>query len=139
MPLKVLISHAHAERPVAQAWKALLETISLGAVDTPPGGGMQIGDEWREQLRRRIAESDFVLAVLSPQTRDRPWILWECGVANGAAQECGGSTGVVIPVVHSMASGDLANPLSSFQIYRATSGPACRRSARGSSRRPALV
>jgi tetratricopeptide (TPR) repeat protein len=125
MPLKVLISHAHAERSLAEAWKTLLETVSQGAVepwyssDTQPDGGMQIGEEWREQLRQRIGETDFVLALLSPQTRDRPWILWECGVANGAAQERGGNrTGVIIPVTHSMTPGDLANPLSSFQVYR---------------------
>jgi tetratricopeptide (TPR) repeat protein len=125
MPLKVLISHAHSERSLAEAWKTLLETVSLGAVepwyssDTQPDGGMQIGEEWREQLRQRIGESDFVIALLSPQTRDRPWILWECGVANGAAQERGGNrTGAIIPITHSMTAGDLANPLSSFQVYK---------------------
>ena len=52
MPLKVLISHAHAERSLAEAWRTLLETVSQGAVepwyssDTQPDGGMQIGEEW---------------------------------------------------------------------------------------------
>lgn len=116
--LSLLISHAHDERPLAEAWKKLLEIISMGAIkpwfssDTNPEGGMQIGQEWREDLRQRIAGCDFVLAILSPKTRDRPWILWECGMANGADRERG-----IIPVVYSMRPEGLANPLSSFQAY----------------------
>ncbi|HEX3205195.1 MAG TPA: hypothetical protein VHQ68_03030, partial [Propionibacteriaceae bacterium] len=39
--------------------------------DKQAEGGMNIG-EWREQLRERIGSTDFVLAILSPQSRDRP-------------------------------------------------------------------
>ena len=118
MSLRILISHSHDERPLASAWKTLLETVSNGAIepwyssDVQSEGGMEIGEDWRAQLRARIAQSDMVLAVLSPQSRDRPWILWECGVASGLEQERG-----VIPVVYSMGRNDLANPLSSYQVY----------------------
>jgi hypothetical protein len=94
MPLNVLISHSHAERALAEAWKILLRDISFGTIqpwyssDKQAEGGMNIG-EWREQLRERIGSTDFVLAILSPQSRDRPWILWECGVANGIAYRKG--------------------------------------------------
>ncbi|QKE93604.1 toll/interleukin-1 receptor domain-containing protein (plasmid) [Lichenicola cladoniae] len=129
MPLAVLISHAHDERLLAEAWKALLSTVSQGAIapwyssDRQPDGGMQIGEEWREHLRREIQKTDYILAVLSPQSRDRPWILYECGLAAGIAQEkknINGQhnlTGVVIPILYSMTAGDLANPLASFNVY----------------------
>lgn len=129
MPLAVLISHAHDERLLAEAWKILLSTISQGAInpwyssDRQPDGGMQIGKEWREHLRREILKTDYVLAVLSPRSRDRPWILYECGLADGIAQgrqDINGQsnlTGVVIPILYSMTAGDLANPLASFNAY----------------------
>lgn len=128
MPLQVLISHAHAQRPLAEAWKELLETTTMGMVapwyssDASVTGGMQIGAEWRETIRRQIERSEFVLAILSPQTRDRPWIIWECGVMNGLARErASGKDGLpeaaVVPVIYSMAPTDLGNPLSSFQVY----------------------
>jgi tetratricopeptide (TPR) repeat protein len=126
MPLEILISHAHTERALAEAWKRLLRATSAGTVlpwyssDSQPEGGMMIGEEWREQLRERIAKCDYVIAVLSPQTRDRAWILWECGVANGTASgRDAQQRGVVIPVLHSMTPSELTNPLSSFQVYSA--------------------
>ena len=125
MPLAVLISHAHDERLLAEAWKNLLSTVSLGAItpwyssDRQPDGGMQIGEEWREHLRKEILKTNYVLAVLSPQSRDRPWILYECGLAQGRQGTSSQSNlaGVVIPVLYSMTAGDLANPLASFNVY----------------------
>jgi hypothetical protein len=79
--LNVLIRHAHAERPLAEAWRELLEAISGGMIapwdssDTSGDGGMRTGAEWRETLRRQIGDRRFVIAVLSPASRDRPWIL----------------------------------------------------------------
>ena len=32
MPLNVLISHSHAERALAEAWKILLRDISFGTI-----------------------------------------------------------------------------------------------------------
>jgi tetratricopeptide (TPR) repeat protein len=126
MPLEILISHAHTERALAEAWKKLLHATSFGTIlpwyssDSKSEGGMVIGEEWREQLRERITKCDYVIALLSPQTRDRPWILWECGVANGTASgRDAQQRGVIIPVLHTMTAGELTNPLSSFQVYSA--------------------
>lgn len=76
MPLHVLLSHSHDERPLAEAWKNLLTAVSMGAIqpwyssDSQPSGGMEIGEQWRDNLRTRIAESQFILAILSPHSRD---------------------------------------------------------------------
>jgi tetratricopeptide (TPR) repeat protein len=117
--IKVLVSHAHDEKALAEAWKILLNSVSLGAVevwfssDVNPGGGMEIGKEWREQLHRQLAESEFIIAIQTPSSATRPWIMWECGLASGIAKERG-----IIPVVFSMGRGDLANPLTSYQVYQ---------------------
>lgn len=117
--VKVLISHAHDEKAYADAWKNLLNTVALGGVkvwfssDVVPSGGMEIGKEWREQLYQRLEESDFILAIQTPTSAGRPWIMWECGAASGINKERG-----LIPVVFGMGRGDLANPLTSYQVYQ---------------------
>ena len=117
--LKVLISHATEEKALAEAWRNLIATTSSGAVDTwfssdiSSEGGMPIGKEWREHLYERLAESDFVIALQTPATIGRPWIIWECGVASGVEKVRG-----IIPITFSMGRGELGNPLTSYQVYQ---------------------
>lgn len=120
MPLlRILISHAHDEKGLAYAWKELIETTSSGALevwfssDTHAAGGMAVGKEWREDLYRKLAESDFILAIQTPFSFTRPWIMWECGVASGIDKARG-----IIPIVYLMGRGELANPLSTYQVYQ---------------------
>lgn len=116
--LKVFISHSHDEKDLALAWQTLLEHISQGAIevwlssDTKPSGGMEIGAEWRDSIYERLSAADYVIAIISPRSIDRPWILWECGVASGTNKDRG-----LIPVVFSMPLTDFEGPLSSYQAY----------------------
>jgi tetratricopeptide (TPR) repeat protein len=117
--LRVLISHASEEKALAEAWKSLITTTSSGAVevwfssDVAPTGGMAIGKEWRNQLYARLDGSDFVIAIQTPTSAGRPWIMWECGVASGVDKVRG-----VIPITFSMGRGDLGNPLNTYQVYQ---------------------
>jgi tetratricopeptide (TPR) repeat protein len=117
--LKILISHAHDEKSLATAWKELLDTISLEGIETwfssdsTAGGGIDAGAEWRERLYQKLSESDFIIAIQTPSSAGRPWIMWECGAASGINKERG-----IIPIVFSMGRGDLANPLTSYQVYQ---------------------
>jgi predicted Zn-dependent protease len=116
--LRVLISHSTEEKALAEAWKDLITTTSSSAVevwfssDTAPSGGMAIGQEWRTYLYERLAESDFVLAIQTPVTAGRPWIMWECGVASGVNK-----VRRIIPITFSIGRSDLGNPLTSYQVY----------------------
>jgi tetratricopeptide (TPR) repeat protein len=134
--LRILISHAYDEKELAEAWKKLLETTSSHAIevwfssDLQATGGVPPGEDWRRDLDHRLAESNFVLAIQTPSSASRSWIMWECGIAHGIystqtatprshppaappdRQEHG-----VIPIVYAMGRGDLANPLTTYQIY----------------------
>lgn len=117
--LKILISHAHDEKALSDAWKVLLDTISQGLLktwfssDSTSGGGIDVGAEWREKLYQQLGESDFIIAIQTPSSSGRPWIMWECGAASGINKDRG-----IIPVVFSMGRGDLSNPLTSYQVYQ---------------------
>lgn len=116
--LKVFISHSHDEKDLALAWQMLLEHVSQGAIevwlssDTKPTGGMKIGAEWRDSIYEKLSAADFVVAIISPKSVERPWILWECGVASGTNKERG-----LIPIIYSMPLSDFEGPLSSYQAY----------------------
>ncbi len=120
--LKVLISHSHDEKELAAAWGKLIEDSCLGAIqtwfssDTSPKGGLPIGTEWRNELYDKLAECDLILALQTPESTGRPWIIWECGVASGINKVRG-----IIPIVYAMDLGELANPLASYQAYKGDS------------------
>ncbi len=115
---KILISHTVEEKDLAQAWKSLIETTTSGAVevwfssDDSPLGGMEVGREWREDLYQRLKDCEFVLAIQTPVSVGKPWIMWECGVASGVDKERG-----IIPIIFGMARGYLPNPLNVYQSY----------------------
>jgi tetratricopeptide (TPR) repeat protein len=117
--LNILISHAYDERELAEAWKTLIETTSSGVIkvwyssDMEPSGGITLGREWREGLYQRLKECQYVLAILTPASVNRPWIMWECGVASGLDKIRG-----IIPIVYGMGRGDLANPLATYHTYQ---------------------
>src|SRR5579872_4016458 len=110
--MKIVISHNAEEKDLAEAWKKLIETTSSGMIevwfssDTDPMGGVALGKEWREDLYQRLRESDFILAIQTPASAGKPWIMWECGVASGVGKERG-----IIPIIYSMDRGYLPNPL----------------------------
>src|SRR5262245_34521615 len=58
---KVFISHAHDEKVLAEALGELIADVLMGAVDvwfssdTMPGGGIGLGQEWRDPLFERLA------------------------------------------------------------------------------------
>jgi tetratricopeptide (TPR) repeat protein len=85
-------------------------------------GGMPAGKEWRQHLYERLEQSQFVIAIQTPLSAGRPWVMWECGVASGVMRERG-----LIPVVYGMGKGDLASPLSAFEVYQGEDGEQVRR------------
>jgi len=116
--MNIMISHEHREMQVAMAWKRLLDKVGGGEIttwfssDPQSDGGIRVGQWWQE-LVHQITASHFILATVTRQSQDRPWILWECGLASGQTTTKG-----VIPVLIGFSSGDLKGPLANFQSYQ---------------------
>jgi tetratricopeptide (TPR) repeat protein len=112
----VLVSHAHEEQALADALKVLLEGLTAGAVevwfssDPSAGGGMPLTAPWEEEVKKRLGEAKHVLAIQSPPTEGRPWILFECGYADGRGIG-------VTPITFRLAP-SLPQPLGSFTGFR---------------------
>lgn len=118
MNRNVLISHAYNEKELAEAWKTLIENVTLGTVevwfssDQHATGGVSLGKDWRDDLNQRLKASHFILAIQTPSSSSRPWVMWECGAASSMGEAHG-----IIPIVYSIGRGELANPLSTYQVY----------------------
>src|SRR5882724_4413130 len=88
--VQIFISHAHSERDLAEAWKQLITAVSLDNVEVwysaDPREGIRPGERWRESIDAKLMRSTYVIALQSPGSLGRPWILWECGMAK--ARKC---------------------------------------------------
>lgn len=90
--MSVFISHAHVDSGLAEGLKEMIKRATSDSIDvwfsseTRAGEGMKSGD-WRKQIWDRIKEADTILVVISPQSCDRPWLVWESGFAEGHSKE----------------------------------------------------
>lgn len=81
---KLFLSYVHAEKPVADALKRLIESafgsgVSVFLAEDP--GSVSIGDEWMEKIRAALRSADLLLVLASPASLARPWINIEVGAA----------------------------------------------------------
>jgi hypothetical protein len=85
----VFISHDSRDADLAEAFATMLASVSAGTLksfrssDKKGGSGIGFGEEWYTAIMSRLAEATDVVALLTPQSVDRPWILYEAGVAKG--------------------------------------------------------
>jgi len=88
LPL-IFISHDHRDAQLAEALGNLLGDASGGFLksfrssDRKGGAGIEFGAEWYSEIMSKINAATDVVALLTPRSIDRPWILYEAGVAKG--------------------------------------------------------
>jgi hypothetical protein len=85
----VFISHDSRDAAIAQAFDHLLLDASGGMLrtfrssDRTGTSGIPFGVEWYRAIMDRLDAATDVVALLTPQSLNRPWILYEAGVAKG--------------------------------------------------------
>jgi hypothetical protein len=85
----VFISHDSRDADLAEEFDNLLRDASGGMLksfrssDKKGTAGMEYGDEWYNAIMGKIGTATDVVALLTPHSLDRPWILYEAGVAKG--------------------------------------------------------
>jgi hypothetical protein len=85
----IFISHDSRDWEVAEAFSELLKNVSVGMLKTFRSSdkkgteGIEFGDEWFQRVMSRLGDASVIIALLTPQSLNRPWILYETGVAKG--------------------------------------------------------
>ncbi len=88
LPL-VFISHDSRDADLAEAFSKLLKSVSAGMLksfrssDKKGTEGIEFGDEWYKILMSKLDNASDVVCLLTERSLDRPWILYEAGVAKG--------------------------------------------------------
>lgn len=81
----VFVSHASEDAPVAQAFCNLIQDVSAGMIPTysssskDQGAGIPYGEDWFKWIETTIRDSGNVVALITPASIGRPWILFEAG------------------------------------------------------------
>lgn len=128
MPHQLFLSHDARDRTRADALAKLIGRVTLGQItvwhssDSSASGGLKPGNVWLDEIRTRLSESRAVVALLTPTSITRPWLLFESGF--GAAQaNCD-----VIPVCVGINSlSDVPFPLAMYQAFQLTDYEALKR------------
>lgn len=85
----VFISHDSRDADFAEAFSKLLRSVSLGMLksfrssDKKGTEGIEYGDEWYKRLMSKLGTASDVVCLFTGRSLDRPWILYEAGVAKG--------------------------------------------------------
>ncbi len=85
----VFVSHDSRDADLAEAFANLLSDVSAGTLksfrssDKRGVSGIEFGAEWYATIMLQLDEATDVVALLTAQSIDRPWILYEAGVAKG--------------------------------------------------------
>ncbi len=85
----VFISHDTRDADLAEAFSKLLKSVSAGMIktfrssDKRAGEGIEFGDEWYRRLMEQLQSTSDVVCLFTERSLDRPWLLFEAGVAKG--------------------------------------------------------
>lgn len=85
----VFISHDGRDAELAEAFSKLLKSVSSGMIktfrssDKKGTDGIDFGDEWYKRLMAKLQSTSDVVCLFTERSLDRPWILFEAGVAKG--------------------------------------------------------
>jgi len=85
----IFISHDSRDSELAEAFSKLLSVVSAGVLksfrssDKKGSQGIEYGTEWYPELMRKLSMASDVVCMLTQRSLDRPWILYEAGVAKG--------------------------------------------------------
>src|SRR5205809_6255507 len=85
----VFISHDSRDAELAEAFSKLLSSVSAGVLksfrssDRKGSQGIEYGTEWYPELMKKLNAASDVVCLLTQRSLERPWILYEAGVAKG--------------------------------------------------------
>ncbi|MBL4754825.1 MAG: toll/interleukin-1 receptor domain-containing protein [Flavobacteriales bacterium] len=85
----VFVSHDTRDAELAEAFSKLLSSVSAGVLksfrssDKRGNQGIAYGVEWYPEIMKKLNDASDVVVLLTKNSVDRPWILYEAGVARG--------------------------------------------------------
>jgi len=85
----VFISHDTRDAKLAEEFSKLLSSVSAGVLksfrssDNKGKQGIEYGVDWYPEIMKQLNQATDVVCLLTQHSLDRPWLLYEAGVAKG--------------------------------------------------------
>jgi hypothetical protein len=114
----VFISHDSRDADLAEAFGNLLTDASGGILksfrssDRKGTAGIEYGQEWYRAIMQKLDDATDVVALLTTHSVNRPWILYEAGVAKGKLSANDRVLGIALGVTLDEAA---TGPFAQFQ------------------------
>jgi hypothetical protein len=96
MPIGVFLSHTHADKPFVR--RLAVDLQSHGLDYWLDEAEIKIGESLVQKIREGIDNFDYLIAVLSPNSIESPWVQRELDIATN--QEIAGQKVKVLPVMY---------------------------------------
>ena len=75
------------------------------------------GDKWLPWITQKISAADKTYVLLTPNSMNKPWVLWESGAAAGVALAIN-KPSPVVPITFGISNDDIPSPFASTQTVR---------------------
>lgn len=118
MSRKVFISLTKRDAGLADAMDAAIKDLFGGHIETfystkkELEGGIRSGENWFRWIVEQVKECDLAFILVTPNSVQKPWIMWESGAVYGAAlADQGDNVTKVRPIVFQLRSSDLPSPI----------------------------
>lgn len=135
-PFTVFVSHTHTDMKLVDALRDLLYGVFEDDVQlkysssSRPGEGIQPGEPWLQWIQRQVHESDLTIVMLTAESVNKPWVLWETGAVTGASltpsigpQSEPTESKMVVPIMMGIQAEQIPSPLQSLKaIYGEAQG-----------------
>ena len=114
----VFISHDSRDADLAEAFGNLLTDASGGILksfrssDRRGTAGIEYGQEWYRAIMQKLDDATDVVALLTTHSVNRPWILYEAGVAKGKLTASDSVLGIALGISLDEAA---TGPFAQFQ------------------------
>jgi hypothetical protein len=115
----IFLSHNAKDKPLADIVANTLKLTSIGQVkawfssDDRIDGGFNAGDNWYSEIHTKAQDSDILIALITQNSIDRPWLYYETGLAKGFKK-------IVVPICIGIKREDIKSPLKELQAYQLT-------------------
>ena len=107
-PLKIFLSHAAADRQLADLVRSFLSGHHVFMASKP--GDIRPGDEWLGAVQAELRDADAYLVLLTPNSVERPWVWFETGAAWMSERK------LLLVTAGGLSVGEGPYPMAAFQV-----------------------
>jgi tetratricopeptide (TPR) repeat protein len=121
---EIFISHTHPDAEIAHALSDAIKGVFGDLITTSYStkeeldGGIKPGEDWFRWIVDRVRAANIAVILLTPESIQKPWLLWEAGAVYGAgiaSEDADANARKVRPLLFKLDVSQIPSPFSSIQ------------------------